>query len=483
MQRVPYQSIQKMARHLAGNLLALWGERAQPVPEAWATAGRLAVLLEPGVAALTGRLLVLAPEQEDRVPPVIDRYFNDPATAETLDRAIKGEAGAIEGLGAGLFLHGLEPHSRLNAYLYQAVEMLLAAFGVSLMAAAEEERAGPESLRSLAVALNISEYILDEMQYFVTKFTDMGLDHIEPGQAIAADGQTILYAWEPALMAGTPPDEIQESVGEWTGEPQTAGESGEPETASELPPPPQPPAPQPANGGSTPPVAGNGGSTAPEIVDLRLDAALPERVTVGRPFEIAIAVRRPASPPLAPDDLARRESAAFAAVWPDDAAFIQLRVQVSAPECAIHNGDSRQFRLLAGQDGPTVYFQLTPQRAGPLSVIITVYQEMDWVGSTRLRTEAGTDELRGAMSVTVDSRPLGNAEVNHVVLWKALTEGYNDAELRDLLFEMGIEYDDLPGDTKSAKARELVSYAQRHGRTGELVAKIMAGRPHLLAPA
>ena len=75
--------------------------------------------------------------------------------------------------------------------------------------------------------------------------------------------------------------------------------------------------------------------TVQDVVALRLDAALPERVTLGRAFDLAVAVKRPESPALAADDLARRESAGFAAVWPDNAAFIQLQIQVSAPDTRI----------------------------------------------------------------------------------------------------------------------------------------------------
>jgi hypothetical protein len=209
---------------------------------------------------------------------------------------------------------------------------------------------------------------------------------------------------------------------------------------------------------------------------------LPERVTVNRAFDLAVAVRRPASPPLAPDDLTRRESAEFEVVWTPDTAFIQLRIQVAAPECLIHGGDSRSVRLAAGGDGPAVYFQLTPQQTGAMSVIITVYQEEDWVGSTRLRTEAGAGEARGQLAMTVESRPLGNGEVNQMTLRQALDDGYNSEELRDLCFELDIDYEDLPGDNQSAKARELVLYAKRRGLTAQLVAQVMKSRPHLLAP-
>jgi len=49
-----------------------------------------------------------------------------------------------------------------------------------------------------------------------------------------------------------------------------------------------------------------------------------------------------------------------------------------------------------------------------------------------------------------------------------ITRYFNDSELRDLCFDLGIEYENLGGDNKSAKARELVAYCQRHGRLTEL---------------
>jgi len=82
--------------------------------------------------------------------------------------------------------------------------------------------------------------------------------------------------------------------------------------------------------------------------------------------------------------------------------------------------------------------------------------------------------------MTVTSRPLGNGEVNLVQLRQALDDGYNDSELRDLCFELGIDYEDLPGDGQSAKARELVLYARRHGLLAQLVEKVMRERPQLL---
>jgi len=51
-----------------------------------------------------------------------------------------------------------------------------------------------------------------------------------------------------------------------------------------------------------------------------------------------------------------------------------------------------------------------------------------------------------------------------------IRQTFDDQELRDLCFELGIDYENLPGEGKASKARELVSYCERHGRLDELEA-------------
>ena len=55
---------------------------------------------------------------------------------------------------------------------------------------------------------------------------------------------------------------------------------------------------------------------------------------------------------------------------------------------------------------------------------------------------------------------------------------FNDSELRDLCFDLGIEYENLGGDNKSAKARELVAYCQRHDRLPDLETACRRLRPN-----
>lgn len=61
-------------------------------------------------------------------------------------------------------------------------------------------------------------------------------------------------------------------------------------------------------------------------------------------------------------------------------------------------------------------------------------------------------------------------ERKHLVkLRRILTERFNDGELRTLCFDLGVDYDSLPGEGKTDRARELIAYLERHGRISELV--------------
>jgi len=60
-----------------------------------------------------------------------------------------------------------------------------------------------------------------------------------------------------------------------------------------------------------------------------------------------------------------------------------------------------------------------------------------------------------------------------------LADYFNDSELHDVCFDLGVSYDDLAGPSKADKARELVSYLERRGRIGELVGVCSRLRPNV----
>ncbi|NKQ37371.1 MAG: SAVED domain-containing protein [Chloroflexi bacterium] len=66
---------------------------------------------------------------------------------------------------------------------------------------------------------------------------------------------------------------------------------------------------------------------------------------------------------------------------------------------------------------------------------------------------------------------------NIVALFEKIDRHFNDSELRDLCFQLKVDYEDLAGEGKRDKARELVTMMNRHGRLPELVALASQLRP------
>jgi hypothetical protein len=428
---------------------------------------RLATVVTPALVAFLGHLSAAAPGEEDRLRPVLSAFFADPATAEGLVRLSGGDNDARDDLGQ-LFLAAGDGDVPVSRYEF---EDALTEFTAVMQAVMSELTVSSDlplwvtdffSLLSPDYLSETGDHRDQDARGFIEALGDGDIGGVSEGRVLAPDGLTLIYAWHPAGWASASPDEPPRME---PGEPVTANGGG---AAGSLPPPTEPE--QPAD-------------KPPAVVALRLDAALPEQVVVGRVFDLAVSIRQPASPVLAPADLTRHESADFAAIWPADKLFISLRVQVAATGCDIVGSDTTPVRLIAGQDSPPVYFRLRPQHAGSVSVIITIYQEADWIGSTRVVTDAAGEAPRGQLQIHVDSQVIGDPEVNLNTLRRILDDAYNSNELRDLCFEVGIDFEDIPGDTQSAKARELVLFARRRGLEARLVELVIRDRPHLFVPA
>lgn len=86
------------------------------------------------------------------------------------------------------------------------------------------------------------------------------------------------------------------------------------------------------------------------------------------------------------------------------------------------------------------------------------------------------DTPRSLQAAGVDELPsFQPAEL--VKLRRSISILFNESELRDLCFDLGLDYDDLPGAGKKDKARELVGYYHRRGRIGHLVQTCLRRRP------
>ena len=69
--------------------------------------------------------------------------------------------------------------------------------------------------------------------------------------------------------------------------------------------------------------------------------------------------------------------------------------------------------------------------------------------------------------------------VDHVHLREVLTEHFDEGELRQLCFDLSVDYDILSGSNKAEKVTALVSYMQRRNRVDELANYVREKRKHV----
>ena len=63
-----------------------------------------------------------------------------------------------------------------------------------------------------------------------------------------------------------------------------------------------------------------------------------------------------------------------------------------------------------------------------------------------------------------------------------LLKHFNESELNTLCLGLGIEYEDLAGQERPAKARQLIKYLQRQQRLGDLKTAVLRQRPMAVWP-
>jgi len=80
--------------------------------------------------------------------------------------------------------------------------------------------------------------------------------------------------------------------------------------------------------------------------------------------------------------------------------------------------------------------------------------------------------FRSNVSMTDNERPRSRS-----MLRQNLSRYFTVEELREMCFDLGVEYENLPAASKESKVRELISYFERHGRTTELIAWAQRMRP------
>ncbi len=91
--------------------------------------------------------------------------------------------------------------------------------------------------------------------------------------------------------------------------------------------------------------------------------------------------------------------------------------------------------------------------------------------TARLDLHVQVGDAAGRRPVTEQAEP--------TILRRLIVKHFSDSELRDLCFDLTIDYENLPGPTKNDKARELVTYCERFGRTADLFALCRQQRPQV----
>jgi len=130
----------------------------------------------------------------------------------------------------------------------------------------------------------------------------------------------------------------------------------------------------------------------------------------------------------------------------------------AAPLALLHSLDAER-RALAGLDGRL-------RRA-----------------QAELETSAPPDSAPdGQPAAGLAEKPTASAAEYRTALRRTLAEQFSREDLRTLCFDLGGEYDDLPGEGRAAKARELLTHVARRDRLADLVAAAKRLRPDVTWP-
>lgn len=92
----------------------------------------------------------------------------------------------------------------------------------------------------------------------------------------------------------------------------------------------------------------------------------------------------------------------------------------------------------------------------------------------------GRDEKMNVIEMTPHT-PISDMRISEdiAMLTRGLVEYFNDEEIQDLCYVyLQVEYENLRGDTKNSRARELVLLMRRHGRLVELKNVLQQLRPN-----
>lgn len=114
------------------------------------------------------------------------------------------------------------------------------------------------------------------------------------------------------------------------------------------------------------------------------------------------------------------------------------------------------------------------------------------VGDVRINDVAGNNMIKITINLTppssVNSASIGTQDymllaTDKVRFRQLMTEHLGEEDLINMCYDLGIDYESLPGQGKAAKTRELLLFAQRRGKDKDLLNYFLAIRPNVLGEA
>ena len=126
-------------------------------------------------------------------------------------------------------------------------------------------------------------------------------------------------------------------------------------------------------------------------------------------------------------------------------------------------------------------FQLEKQIEQAQSELDAVDQQLDEL-EAELERAGSTEPGHGAPPVAPALEERAPDREYLIRLRQTLTGRFDVGELRTLCFDLGLDYDDLPGEGRASKARELIRYLERRGRIPDLVTVGGQMRPDVFWP-
>jgi hypothetical protein len=215
--------------------------------------------------------------------------------------------------------------------------------------------------------------------------------------------------------------------------------------------------------------------TAPTLDKLRLDTALPETVFAGQIVHFAVAIRQPDSAPLSTAELAADGGeTAVAPVTPGSLRF-DLQINHDSYSAFDSEGPAKQTIMVQpGGDPPIVTFRLRPRRPTlmnmhpsirPAGAHLARFQLQIDLGDKRVFDETFetrfSDQPPYAAPLRLRSNLFPSDKAESLFLTAQLRERLDANSLYELCAAVDTHPENLPGDARPAKARELIGYCTR----------------------